>query len=158
MKEIFDLHKAIENAVFLLKNQMTKATDKFTIKHKCKRLPVVGIQQQVEQVIINVLQNACQSLTSKKQSICVETGTTQSGKMAVIKVTDTGIGIESQNLKFVTDPFFTTKRKIGGTGLGLSISSSILEEHKGRFNFSSEPGKGTIVEIILPLAHDSRFK
>lgn len=158
IKEIFNLHDAIENVVFLLKNQMMKATDKFTIKHKCKRLLVIGIQQQIEQVIINVLQNACQALTSKQQSICIETGTAKSGKMAVIKVTDTGIGIEPQNLKFVTDPFFTTKRKIGGTGLGLSISSSILEEHKGCFNFISEPGKGTVVEIILPLVHDSRYK
>jgi len=157
MKEVFDLHNAIDNAVFLLKNQIMKASDKFTIKHKCKRLPVIGIQQQIEQVIINVLQNACQALTSKQQSISIETGTAKSKKMAVIKVKDTGVGIESQHLKFVTDPFFTTKRERGGTGLGLSISSSILEEHKGRFRFTSEPGKGTVVEIILPLDHNTKI-
>ncbi len=156
MKETFDLHDAIGNAVFLLKNQMTKATNKFTIKQNCKHLPVMGIQQQIEQVIINVLQNACQALTSREQSIQIETRAHRNGKMAIIKVVDTGIGIDSQNLNFVTDPFFTTKRKIGGTGLGLSISSSILEEHEGRFNFSSKSGKGTVVEIILPLVHDDR--
>ncbi len=156
IKEVFDLHDAIENASFLLKNQIMKATDKFQMERKCKRLPVIGVQQQIEQVIINVLQNACQALTSKEQSIHLSTSL--SGKMAVIKITDTGIGIETQNLNFITDPFFTTKRKTGGTGLGLSISSSILEEHKGHFNFSSNPGEGTTVEIILPLAHDNSFK
>lgn len=127
------------------------------IQDKHKRLPVSGIQQQIEQVIINVLQNACQALTSREQSILIETGVDRSGKLAVIKVADTGAGIKPEHLGFITDPFFTTKRKIGGTGLGLSISSSILEEHKGRFNFSSEPGKGTTVEIILPLAPDSKL-
>lgn len=156
IKENFNLHDAIENVTFLLKNQMMKATDKFTIERKNKNLKVKGVQQQIEQVIINVLQNACQALTSRKQSIQIETDIDSSGKLAIIKVVDTGIGIESEHLNFITDPFFTTKREAGGTGLGLSISSSILEEHKGHFNFSSELGKGTVVEIILPLVHDDK--
>jgi PAS domain S-box-containing protein len=152
IKETFDLHDAIENVTFLLKNQMMKATDKFTINRKNKKLPVKGVQQQIEQVIINVLQNACQALTSREQSIQIETTVDSSGKFAIIKIIDDGIGIDSKHLNFIADPFFTTRREIGGTGLGLSISSSILEEHKGRFNFGSELDKGTIVEIILPLA------
>lgn len=152
-KETFDLHKAIENVVFLLKNQMIKATNKFTIERNNKKILVKGVQQKIEQVIINVLQNACQALTSREQSIKIETGIDPGGKWAIIKIEDNGIGIESDNLNFVTDPFFTTKREIGGTGLGLSISSSILEEHEGRFTFSSEVGKGTVVEIILPLVN-----
>ena len=156
MRETFDLHDAIENVVFLLKNQMIKATDKFTIKRKVKKLPVTGVQQQIEQVIINVLQNACQALSSKEQSIQIETGVDQTGKLAFVRVSDTGTGIKPEHLNFITDPFFTTKRETGGTGLGLSISSSILEEHKGSFNFSSDSKKGTIVEIILPLANDRR--
>ena len=156
MRETFDLHDAIENVVFLLKNQMIKATDKFTIKRKVRKLPVTGVQQQIEQVIINVLQNACQALSSREQSIQIETDVDQTGKLALVRVLDTGTGIKQEHLNFITDPFFTTKRETGGTGLGLSISSSILEEHKGRFNFSSDSKKGTIVEIILPLANDRR--
>ena len=156
IKENFNLHDAIENVVFLLKNQMMKATDKFTIERKCKSLKVKGVQQQIEQVIINVLQNACQALTSREQSIQIETDIDPSGKLAIVKVVDTGIGIESKHLNFIADPFFTTKREAGGTGLGLSISSSILKEHKGHFNFSSKLGKGTVVEIILPLINDDK--
>ena len=155
-REDFNLHDAIENVVFLLKNQMMKATDKFTIERKCKKIKVKGVQQQIEQVIINVLQNACQALTSREQSIQIETDIDSSRKLAIIRVLDTGVGIESDNLNFITDPFFTTKREAGGTGLGLSISSSILDEHEGYFNFSSELGKGTVVEIILPLVQDDR--
>lgn len=154
IQETFDLHDAIENVIFLLKNQMIKATDKFTVDRKHKKLPVKGIQQKIEQVIINVLQNACQALTSREQSIQIETSVASDGKLAIMKIIDGGSGINAEHLNFITDPFFTTKREIGGTGLGLSISSSILEEHKGRFNFSSETGKGTTVEIILPLAYD----
>jgi signal transduction histidine kinase len=156
IKETFDLHDAIENVNFLLKNQIMKATNKFTIERKSENLLVNGVQQKIEQVIINVLQNACQALTSREQSIQIETDVNLGGKLAVIKIVDAGIGIEAEHLNFITDPFFTTKREIGGTGLGLSISSSILEEHEGRFNFSSEAGNGTAVEIILPLVHDNK--
>ena len=134
--------------------QILKATNKFTVNQQPKVLLVKGVQQKREQVIINVLQNACQALTYREQSIQVETSIDSTGEWAVIKVADTGIGIESQNLNYITDPFFTTRRVAGGTGLGLSISSSILEDHKGSFSFSSEPGIGTSVEIILPLVAD----
>ena len=154
VKNTFSLHEAIDNVVFLLKNQMMKATNKFTIDRKSKKLLVKGVQQRIEQVIMNVLQNACQALSSREQSIQIETSVDSTGKWAIIKVTDTGAGIEPHNLNYITDPFFTTRREIGGTGLGLSISSAILEEHKGRFNFSSKSGEGTVAEIILPLAHD----
>ena len=156
IKETFNLHNAIENVVFLLKNQMEKATNKFTIERKNKNIMIKGVQQKIEQVIVNVLQNACQALTSREQSIKIEVSIDPSGKLGIIKIKDTGIGIESDNLPFVTDPFFTTKREIGGTGLGLSISSSILEEHEGDFSFNSEVGKGTVVKIILPLAHNKK--
>lgn len=157
-KKIFDLHDAIENVNCLLNNQIIKATDKFTIKRKSENLLVNGIQQKIEQVVINVLQNACQALTSRGQSIQIETDVDLDSKLAIIKIIDTGVGIEEEYLNFITDPFFTTKREMGGIGLGLSISSSILEEHEGHFNFSSKHGNGTAVEIILPLVHDNRNK
>ncbi|MDD5729324.1 MAG: ATP-binding protein, partial [Victivallales bacterium] len=153
-RKLFDVHDAIDNAVFLLKNQIAKATCRFNIRRCSGKLPVSGDQQKIEQVIINVLQNSCQALTSRKQSISIETSGSVPGK-AVIRISDTGSGIEKENLNYITDPFFTTKRESGGTGLGLSISSSILDEHKAYFNFSSVPGKGTTVEIVLPAADES---
>ncbi|MNW05388.1 Sporulation kinase E [compost metagenome] len=65
-----------------------------------------------------------------------------------IRITDTGCGIESQDLKMIGEPFFTTKES--GNGLGIMICRQIVDNHKGRFNIESEPGQGTTVEIILP--------
>ena len=156
IKAVFDLNSAIENALFLLKNQIMRATDNFSIYQKYEKLPVEGVQQKIEQVIINVLQNACQALTSREQSIQVDTLVEPQGEWVTIKITDTGSGIKPENFNYITDPFFTTRRETGGTGLGLSISSSILDDHKGRFKFVSEPDKGTSVEIILPLVVDGK--
>lgn len=153
-REIFDLHKALENVVFLLKNQIKNSTNKFKVEQKCKMLPAKGVQQQIEQVIMNVLQNACQALTSRNQAIRVETAANLKNRQAVIRITDEGSGIDEADLERITEPFFSTKRERGGTGLGLSISSSILKEHRGRFKFRSKLGKGTVTEIILPLPED----
>ncbi|MDD5597034.1 MAG: PAS domain-containing protein [Victivallaceae bacterium] len=153
-KEIFDLHRALENVIFLLKNQIKNSTNKFKVERKCRMLPAKGVQQQIEQVIMNILQNACQALTSRNQAICIETAANLKTGHAIIRITDEGCGITAKNLKHITEPFFTTKRERGGTGLGLSISSSILKEHKGRFKFKSRTGKGTVAEIILPLPDD----
>ena len=153
--EVFDIHNAVDNAIFLLKNQIVKSTSKFSVEHCDAALPVDGVQQKIEQVIINVLQNACQALTSREESIKIESIADTSTRQVLVRISDTGCGISTENLNYITDPFFTTKREIGGTGLGLSISSSILEEHKGYFKFFSQPGQGTIVEIILPLANEN---
>jgi polar amino acid transport system substrate-binding protein len=64
-----------------------------------------------------------------------------------IKVEDQGVGITPSDLKYIMDPFFTTKRDVGGTGLGLSVSYNIVKSHSGSLNFESTPGKGTVARI-----------
>ena len=73
----------------------------------------------------------------------------------VVEVEDEGTGIPSEMLSHITDPFFTTKSDSGGLGLGLSISSKIVKEHGGTLTFTSEPGKGTKAEIVLPVSQVS---
>jgi signal transduction histidine kinase len=68
----------------------------------------------------------------------------------VVTVQDRGVGISSGSLRFITDPFFTTRQDSGGVGLGLAIASGIVEEHGGRMTFDSEPGKGTTARVYLP--------
>ena len=67
-----------------------------------------------------------------------------------IEFSDTGIGIEAEDLRKLWEPFFTTKPEGEGTGLGLPICRRIVEEHKGTIDIESERGKGTTVRIILP--------
>jgi signal transduction histidine kinase len=70
-----------------------------------------------------------------------------------IRISDTGVGIEQENLERIFDPFFTTKEPDKGTGLGLSISLSIVESMGGRIRVESEVGKGSSFEIYFPAAN-----
>lgn len=149
--ELFSVNEALANSTLLMNNLLKKSTRKFTVSPGNNIPPVSGVQQRIEQVIINILQNACHALSNPEQGIRVSTYCNR-GREVVIEVKDEGCGIDEKNLKYITDPFFTTKRDSGGTGLGLSISFSIMEEHKGRLEFESRKGAGTTARIILPVA------
>ena len=71
---------------------------------------------------------------------------------AVLRVTDTGIGIDPETKPHLFEPFFTTKEVGKGTGLGLSVIYGIVKSHKGQVQFKSEPGRGSVFEVWLPRA------
>jgi signal transduction histidine kinase len=73
-------------------------------------------------------------------------------RLVKIRISDTGIGIEQENLEKIFDPFFTTKEPDKGTGLGLSISLRIVESMGGKIRVESEAGKGSAFEIYFPTA------
>ena len=68
----------------------------------------------------------------------------------LIQITDTGSGISKENIKKITDPFFTTKAPGEGTGLGMSIAYHIIKEHKGSIKYKSKEGEGTTVTVSFP--------
>lgn len=68
-----------------------------------------------------------------------------------VAITDDGCGIAQEHLHKIFDPFFTTKPVGEGTGLGLSVSYGIIQDHGGRIEVSSEPGKGSTFSVFLPL-------
>jgi len=148
MGGIVDINKALEASLSLLANSIKKSTHRFSVR-KGKDLPgFKGDMRAVEQVIINLIQNACQALGHKEQGIRVTTFAPD-GTVA-LAVEDDGEGILEENLNRVNDPFFTTKRDRGGTGLGLAISTRIVEEHGGFMEIQSTPGKGTTVHLLFP--------
>jgi len=150
LDESVDLNEVAAAAVRLVDNSVKKATDNFTIR-LAEPLPRFrGNAQRIEQVVVNLLLNACQALSSREQEVRLSTSC-QDGEMLVLEVADRGCGIEPDNLPKLTDPFFTTRRESGGTGLGLSVSEGIVQEHGGKLEFHSVPGQGTRVRLLLPV-------
>lgn len=147
MTEI-DLNQVAHSVLRLVENQIKKATDHFSLKLE-EPLPLItGNSQRLEQVVINLLINACQALQERHQSITLRSGF--STDEVWLQVEDQGKGIAPEHISKLADPFFTTRREDGGTGLGLSVSSSIVGEHNGRLYFSTSPETGTIAKLILP--------
>jgi signal transduction histidine kinase len=97
--------------------------------------------------ISNLLQNAIQASPPQQR---VEIRVVNDRDDVIIFVADQGEGIQPQHLENIFNPFFTTKPN--GVGLGLAIVSKIIDEHQGRINVFSEPGRGTTFEIALPKA------
>ena len=142
-----DVHSIINNCLLMLQNQL-KNKIKVSTKFDIKQSTVPGNEGKLHQVFINVLANSIQSI-SNQGSITVNTQIKEQN--FIIKISDTGSGINKKHLSKITDPFFTTKDPGKGTGLGLSITYSIIKEHKGNLEFQSELDKGTTVIITLPL-------
>lgn len=149
-KEETDLNVIAANALRLVRTAMEKATRNFQLDLKEGLPPVLANPQRIEQVVINLLLNACQALEETDSAIRLTTGADTGQGVVFLAVTDQGVGIPPEDLPHLTDPFFTTKRSVGGTGLGLSISAGIVQNHGGTLSFASEPGRGTTVTLELP--------
>lgn len=109
------------------------------------RLTLYASPDQVIQCLVNLVANAIQA--------CDRNGTVQlwafrNGDQIMVDITDDGCGMDSETLRRVTEPFFTTRSE--GTGLGLSITRQLIELNGGSLNITSTPGKGTTVSLTLP--------
>lgn len=109
---------------------------------------------EMKQVFINIINNALQAMP-QGGDLRIRLHPVR-GREAMIEFADTGVGISPENLQKIFEPFFSTKEDRDGTGLGLSISYRIVQHHGGRIDVESEPGKGTIFRIILPLYQKKR--
>ena len=145
----FDLIETIREVLkpFTLNPLYREIVFRFDIQEN--NYQMIGDEDQIKQVIVNVIKNACDSMNecSKKELVVNLTSDSNNFK---IEVTDTGNGIPKENQSKVFTPFFTTKSMGKGTGLGLAISYGIIKMHKGNITFVSEIGKGTTFKGVLP--------
>jgi len=151
MTDQIDLNEVGKTATGLVLNLIRKSTEQFSETYESDLPRFKGNKQRIEQVVINLLVNACQALTSKKQAISIKTGCNHSANSIFIEIYDEGSGISQEVLQRIKDPFFTTKRNSGGTGLGLAISDKIIQAHGGSLIFSSTPGEKTIARLEIPI-------
>ena len=145
-----DVNDVVKSAIILMANMIKKCTDHFSVAYGTDLPPVLGNFQRIEQVVINLVQNACQALASRDRSVRVATSHDPASGSVSIMVCDEGVGIPEENSKQLGTPFFTTKRGSEGMGLGLWICSNIAHEHGGVLTFSPRTGGGTQAVLALP--------
>ena len=132
----------------LLGKHIAKATKHFSMA-LADGVPLIhGNASRLEQVVVNLVLNACQALTTDDQAIRLATGF--DGERVFVRVRDEGRGIAPEHLPNLRTPFFTTKRTEGGTGLGVPVADRIAGEHGGELTFESEVGRGTTATLWLP--------
>ncbi|WP_419656168.1 PAS domain-containing sensor histidine kinase [Desulfosarcina variabilis] len=158
LDEQIDINQVVENSIKFTHSLITKATDRFTTNLGRGIPPFIGNNQRIKQVLINLLVNACEALEDRNQSITIETTFDESSNRVICRVRDEGEGVSEDNLRQLTDPFFTTKRDAGGTGLGLSVSAGIIDMHGGTIDISPNPDKGITVTIGFPVDVTDRLK
>jgi signal transduction histidine kinase len=148
-----NLNLVATSAVSMLHYELVKYTDNFHIRLADDLPSVRGSRQQLGQILINLLMNACQSLPDKSRSVWLETSYDPIQGDVKLSVRDEGEGIPDELREKILQPFFTTKIESGGTGLGLSISHSIIKDHDGELDFVSQKDVGTTFTVTLPVSN-----
>jgi signal transduction histidine kinase len=143
-----DINIVVQKTLTLVQN-MIDVQNIETIMRLKEGLPHVFIDEhQVQQVLVNLITNAVQAMSSGGR-LFVASRTGMSNNTIEITVKDTGKGIQPEFLSHIFDPFFSTKGE-GGTGLGLSVSYGIIKNHRGNIRVESTPGVGTTFTVELP--------
>ncbi|MFZ7945600.1 PAS domain S-box protein [Neobacillus sp. 19] len=145
--ETVDLIKLIESVKMLIDTQAIMNGVRIETIYSSKNITINGDKNQLKQVFINILKNAIEAMP-KGGIITIELKKYSFNKVKLL-FKDTGSGMPQHILKRLGEPFFTTKED--GTGLGIMISKHIIENHEGTIHFWSDQ-KGTIIEVILPMA------
>jgi len=148
-ESVADVNAVVQLSVSILSHLISSSTQRFTLELVEGLPPVSGSARQLEQVVINLIQNALLSLPDPQHGVSVGTGIDQENGQVLIRISDEGEGIPPEIATRIMEPFFTTRLERGGTGLGLAISATIVKEHGGSIDFSSEPGKGTTFTVHL---------
>jgi two-component system NtrC family sensor kinase len=142
-----NLADVIRSAVRLLSHQKRSPLVDFKIEIAGDLLPVSGDPGQLQQAIIALATNALDAMGDSGVLTIVSRN---EGEKVVVEVSDTGVGIPTENLAKIFEPFFTTKEIGRGTGLGLAVCYGILTEHGGTLDVQSTVGSGTTFTITLP--------
>ena len=144
------LTEAAEKAITLARFQVKGAIE-ITLQAGEAVPPVLIDAGRIEQVILNLVSNAVQAVSSGSGKGKVVVRSALVGDEVRLTVTDDGPGIAPENVGRIFDAFFTTKAPGQGTGLGLTVSQGIVRDHGGRLQVESTPGKGATFTLSLPV-------
>ena len=145
----FNLAQVIEQAVHWVTKAATNALKVST--DLPEGIAVLGASGQMQQVMMNLVQNACDA-TAELTQPRLEIVARRVGERVEVRFRDNGPGIPAENLPHLFEPFFTTKPVGKGTGLGLAITYGIVERHGGSLTAGNAPQGGAEFVLSLPLA------
>jgi signal transduction histidine kinase len=143
----FNVNEGLDSTLAIARHELKH----HAVKKNYGNVPAITCSpSQINQVFLNLINNAAQALGPGPGEIRITTRREGAGHVAV-EVADNGKGIPAEVLPKIFDPFFTTKDVGKGTGLGLSIVYKIVEQHGGRISVDSTVGVGTRFTVVLPL-------
>ncbi len=147
-----DIVVLVEELLQLLKAQMER--QRISVHRQFSALPLIRLdREQMKQAMLNLLMNAIQAMPGGGR-LNLGAQVVEDTPWIKLSVQDSGIGISPEDIKKLFDPFFSTKE--GGIGLGLSIAHRIVDQHQGKIEVESRPGRGTVFHLWLPLSQQEK--
>jgi two-component system, NtrC family, sensor kinase len=143
------LNSVLTKTYELIEHQMKMANINFYIELNAAHDLINCNENQIKQICVALLVNASEAVAEHGE-ILIRSSNPDVGHVK-FEVIDNGVGISPEDLPHIFQPFFSAKRKASGIGLGLAIVHGIVQSHKGKVEVDSEPGKGTVMSVILPL-------
>ena len=155
--ERLSINRLIDKTLILNANLLKLHQIRVEKKFDPKVPQILGSEDQLQQVFMNLISNAAEAMESKAEGILsIETRLASSEQRVVVKFSDNGIGIPKKNFSRLFEPFFSTKKDGKGVGLGLSVAYGIIKEHGGYIYVESDLGKGTTFQVnlaLMPVTH-----
>lgn len=169
-----DLNQAVRHVIRICKSTFDKSIDINAIYFPRPAMASADVAQ-IEQALLNLAVNASHAMTIMRKEYQNQGGILtiavekilidrhfmeshpgiEEGEHWIIRVIDTGVGMDAKTISKIFDPFFTTKEKTKGTGLGLAMVYNIIHQHNGYIDVYSNPGIGTTFNILLPVLHET---
>ena len=153
-RERFDINAAIEEVVVMTQSEVRKNQVAIRKELATNLPPVVGDRVQIQQVLMNLILNAFEAMStveSRERDLVIRTQRDEGDEVRVA-LQDSGIGLDPKNVERIFDAFHTTKS--GGLGMGLSISRSIIEAHGGRLWAKANSPRGAAFEFTVPIREE----
>ena len=152
-REMTDIAALVDEVLLLTSKDLSKHRIQVEKRYHGRPMAMVA-PNQIEQILVNLVINARQSMTQGGR-LRIEVRENSARDTVEVKIADSGVGIPPENLRQIFEPFFTTKQPDeygrGGTGLGLSVCRQIIEQHHGRMRVESVVGKGSTFIVKLPV-------
>ncbi len=145
-----NIHDVIKDVLVFIQRRAKMEKVQIETHFDDRVIPMSMDEKKIKQVLVNLLMNARHAV-GEDGRIVISTRYDVEARRLRVTVADNGYGIDEKNLDRIFDPFFTTKPTGEGTGLGLAVSYGIIKNHGGEIQVSSDPGKGSVFTLILPV-------